>query len=74
MKEEISRGKNVLFSSHQMNFIEEFCDEIAILHGGSVVLQGNLNEIKHNCPRNRLVIRSPQADQILREFPGPGER
>lgn len=74
VKEEISRGKIVLFSSHQMNYIEEFCDEIAILHGGTVVLQGNLNEIKHNYPRNRLVIRSPQADQILREFPGPGER
>ena len=74
VKEEISRGKIVLFSSHQMNYIEEFCDEIAILHGGTVVLQGNLNEIKHNYPRDRLVIRSPQADQILREFPGPGKR
>lgn len=74
VKEEISRGKIVLFSSHQMNYIEEFCDEIAILNGGAVVLQGNLNEIRRNYPRNRLVIRSPQAAQILREFPDRGAR
>lgn len=68
VREEIAKGKIVLFSSHQMNYIEEFCDEIAILHGGTVVLQGNLNEIKRSYPRSRLVIRSAQADQILREF------
>lgn len=34
VKEEISKGKIVLFSSHQMNYIEEFCDSIAILNDG----------------------------------------
>ena len=66
VKEEIARGKIVLFSSHQMNYIEEFCDSIAILNDGRIVLAGDLNEIKRNYPRNRLVVRSAHREQIRR--------
>ena len=58
VKEEINRGKIVLFSSHQMNYIEEFCDNIAILNGGKVVLQGNLHNIKRNYTRDKLIVKS----------------
>lgn len=64
VKEQIAKGKIVLFSSHQMNYIEEFCDAIAILNGGRVVLSGELHDIKRNYPRNRLVVRSLQQDKI----------
>ncbi|MBR5970241.1 MAG: ATP-binding cassette domain-containing protein [Lachnospiraceae bacterium] len=67
VREEISRGKIVLFSSHQMNYIEEFCDAIAILHGGEIVLKGDLADIKHNYPRNKLVVRSIQDADKIRE-------
>lgn len=68
VKEQITKGKIVLFSSHQMNYIEEFCDSIAILNGGKVVLSGDISEIKRNYPRNRLVVRSRDAVEIEREF------
>ena len=68
VKEEIARGKIVLFSSHQMNYIEEFCDSIAILNGGKVVLSGGLHEIKRSYPRNRLTVRSEQREAILAAF------
>ena len=68
VKEEIERGKIVLFSSHQMNYIEEFCDDIAILNGGKVVLEGNLAEIKRNHVRDKLVVRSPQQTEIARAY------
>ena len=48
VKEQIAKGKIVLFSSHQMNYIEEFCDSIAILNDGQVVLSGELSEIKRS--------------------------
>ena len=70
VKEEIGRGKIVLFSSHQMNYIEEFCDHIAILQGGSIVLTGDLKEIKRSYPRNRLEIRSREAEKIAQAFGG----
>lgn len=65
VKEEIARGKIVLFSSHQMNYIEEFCDSIAILNGGQAVLTGDLHDIKRQYPRNRLTVRSLQNEAIL---------
>lgn len=70
VKETIAKGKIVLFSSHQMNYIEEFCDSIAILNGGEIVLAGDLHEIKRNYPRNRLVVRSTQAEQIAAQYKG----
>ncbi len=66
--EEIANGKIVLFSSHQMNYIEEFCDRIAILNNGSVAIQGDINEIKRNYVRDKLVARSDQAGEILTEL------
>lgn len=65
VKEEIAKGKIVLFSSHQMNYIEEFCDSIAILNGGKIVLQGDIYGIKHNYVRDKLIVRSKDADKIM---------
>ncbi len=68
VKEEIEKGKIVLFSSHQMNYIEEFCDSIAILNKGNIVLQGNIYEIKHNYVRDKLIVRSEEADAIVKDL------
>ena len=70
VKEEISRGKIVLFSSHQMNYIEELCDSVAILHDGQIALLGNVHEIKRNYPRNRLLVQSEQREAIKSSFSG----
>jgi len=58
IKEQIQIGKIVIFSSHQMSYVEEFCDEIAILNHGDVVLSGNLREIKREFGQERLVLSS----------------
>lgn len=68
VKEQIARGKIVLFSSHQMSYIEEFCDSIAILNVGKVVLHGDLREIKRNYVRDRLVVRTDNPEQIKADF------
>ena len=64
IEELISKNKIVLFSSHQMNYIEEFCDEIAILNQGRIVLGGNIAEIKRSFERNRIVIESAKASEL----------
>ncbi len=64
VQEEIEKGKIVLFSSHQMNYIEEFCDSIVILNQGKAALSGDLYHIKRNYPRNRLVVASPDFEKI----------
>lgn len=64
VKELIDQGKIVLFSSHQMNYVEEFCDSIAILNKGEIVLSGEINEIKHSYDRSKIVVSSPQKEKI----------
>ena len=68
VKEEIARGKIVLFSSHQMSYIEEFCDSIAIINAGRVVLSGDLYDIKRNYSRDKLVVRSTDFEKIKAEL------
>ena len=68
VKEQIAKGKIVLFSSHQMSYIEEFCDSIAILNGGRVALQGDLHDIKRNYVRDRLVVRTLYPEKICADF------
>jgi ABC-2 type transport system ATP-binding protein len=68
VREEIQKGKIVLFSSHQMAYVETFCDHIAILNGGKIVLQGDLESIKRSYPRNRLIVKSPERAKILADL------
>lgn len=72
VQECIQAGKLVIFSSHQMNYVEEFCEDIVILHHGDVVLQGNLNQIKKEYGANRIVLAcgnlsTEQFEQKLRD-------
>ena len=68
VKEEIAKGKIVLFSSHQMSYIEEFCDSIAIINSGRVVLTGDLRDIKRNYVRDKLVISSLENERIKKDY------
>ncbi len=68
VKEQIAKGKIVLFSSHQMSYIEEFCDSIAILNDGKVAITGDLHDIKRNYVRDRLVVRTEHPERIQADF------
>ena len=68
VKEQIAKGKIVLFSSHQMSYIEEFCDSIAILNNGVVALHGDLHNIKRDYPRDRLVVKTETPGAIIADF------
>ena len=64
VKEQIAKGKIVLFSSHQMSYIEEFCDSIAIINAGKVAISGDLHEIKRTYPRDKIVVSSQDPEKI----------
>lgn len=58
IREEISKNKYLIMSSHQMPTIEEFCSDITILNRGQTVIQGDLNEIKKGYGRVNLFVKS----------------
>ncbi len=48
------QGRAILFSTHRMDQVEKFCDEIALLYKGKLVLEGSMREIKSHYPANRV--------------------
>ena len=62
ISEQIDQGRLVIFSSHQMNYVEEFCEDIVIINRGQIVLGGNLREIKKDFGRDRLVLSLADRD------------
>ncbi|NLY35689.1 MAG: ABC transporter ATP-binding protein [Tissierellia bacterium] len=55
--EYIRGDKIIIFSSHQMSYVESFCNDIAIIDQGKIVLQGNLKEIKKKMGQGKLRLR-----------------
>lgn len=60
VRECISDDRVVLFSSHQMGYVEEFCDDVAMLHRGSIALSGSLRDIKRG-DGSRLLLRASEG-------------
>ena len=62
VRELIADNKIVLFSSHQMNYIEEFCNEVVILNKGTIAIKGKIKDIKHSYTRNKLSVHTSDAE------------
>lgn len=56
INELIQQGKIVIFSSHQMSYVEDFCENIVIINHGDVVLSGELKEIKKEFGKGRIIL------------------
>lgn len=53
----ISEDRIIIFSSHQMSYIEAVCDDIALIDNGKIVLEGGLREIKKIMGEDKLRLR-----------------
>lgn len=45
------RGKTLIFSTHQMETVEELCESIAIIDAGRVVVSGTVRDVKRGMGR-----------------------
>ncbi|MBR6365136.1 MAG: ATP-binding cassette domain-containing protein [Lachnospiraceae bacterium] len=64
--EQVDAGKYIIMSSHQMEVVEEFCEDITILHHGKAVVQGNLNEIKKSYGRVNMFVKTEEPiDDVI---------
>ena len=51
------RGKTIIFSTHQLEQVEELCQDVVIINKGQSVVQGNVQEIKHQHGRNVIRVK-----------------
>jgi ABC-2 type transport system ATP-binding protein len=49
-------GVTIVFSSHQLDLVEDVCQDVAIIDEGKIVLSGPLDDIKNRSSRRRLII------------------
>lgn len=64
-----SEGAAVLLSSHQMNIVEELCDEIFLIDKGQEVVYGDLQSIKEQYGNYRVHILGNGDIQTLASSP-----
>lgn len=56
IEENAKKNKIILFSSHQLNTVEDFCKDICIINKGEVLIYGNLKEIKSKYPKSKVLV------------------
>jgi ABC-2 type transport system ATP-binding protein len=65
-------GRTILFASHRMEQVEQLCDDICLMAGGEIVLQGALRDIKSRFGRNSLVLEFEGDDDFIDDLVADG--
>ena len=64
------KGTSIIFSSHRMEHVELFCDELVILVHGKSVLQGNLKDIKKQYRKKNIHLCADGDIKKIEKIPG----
>lgn len=66
------RGKTIIFSTHQLEQVEELCQDVVIINKGQTIVQGSVREVKREHGRNvaRLKLDNDPDAHWLEELPG----
>jgi len=71
LAEQTEAGKAVIFSSHQLDLVEDICEDVAIIHDGSIVVEGTVKELKDAAPIRHLELEvDGDADALLAALDG----
>ncbi|MBU3144007.1 ABC transporter ATP-binding protein [Clostridium sp. CF012] len=64
----VEKGKYIVMSSHQMQSVEEYCEDLIILKDGQTILNGNLKKIKAGYGRTNLTVNcQEEIDALIKE-------
>jgi ABC-2 type transport system ATP-binding protein len=70
LAEVAAQGATVLFSSHQLDLVEDLCEDVVIIDQGRVVLAGELAELQASTERRFVDLRYRGASPDRWELPG----
>jgi ABC-2 type transport system ATP-binding protein len=54
--EESQRGVAILFSSHQLDLVEDICEDVVIIDHGKVVLDGEVDRLRAETDKIRVEV------------------
>lgn len=64
IREQATGGRTVIFSSHQLDLVEDICESIILVNAGRIVLDGDLRSLKAASEDRilRLAVDAPTSD------------
>ena len=57
MAEQVARGVSVVFSSHQMDLVQDLAEHVTIVAGGETKATGTVADLRYRSPHRKLEIR-----------------
>lgn len=64
------KGCSIIFSSHQMEYIEDFCEKLVILVKGKSILNGFLKDIKKEYAKKNIVVSGDIDIEKIKKIKG----
>lgn len=72
LKEEIldmqRKGSTIIFSTHNMESVEELCDNIALINNSHKILDGSVRDIKNKYKTNTFSVVHSQPDRTIEAY------
>jgi len=62
-------GASIIFSSHDMENVEEVCDSLVMLKDGQIVLNGTVGDVRDTFGKTRLFVTTDWTADRLSELP-----
>lgn len=71
LRQRATDGAAVVFSSHQLDLVEDLCEDVAIIHNGQIVLEGNVHDLKIGSDRRMVELELSESQmKVVSELAG----
>ncbi|HUG85711.1 MAG TPA: ATP-binding cassette domain-containing protein [Euzebya sp.] len=65
LRERAALGTAVVFSSHQLDVVEDLCEDVAIIDDGRIVMAGQVNHLKEASPHRVVELNLTDAQMAI---------
>ncbi|MFD1418318.1 ABC transporter ATP-binding protein [Companilactobacillus keshanensis] len=62
-------GAAIIFSSHDMENVEELCDKLVMLKNGEIVLDGTVSDVRNSFGKTHLFVTTDWTKERLEQLP-----
>jgi ABC-2 type transport system ATP-binding protein len=63
-------GSMVVFSSHQLDHVESFCEELIVLEKGKAIIEGRIEQVKKDFKKQNIKIIGDVDVEMIKSIPG----
>jgi ABC-2 type transport system ATP-binding protein len=63
-------GSMIIFSSHQLDHVESFCEEIIVLEKGRAIIEGRIDQVKKDFKKHNIRLIADIDSNVIEEIQG----